>query len=348
MDVLRKLLLLAGCLTLGACAALSGRPGTGTQAAIDDEAQAARARIGRKVKGLIVWSSSRAGNHNLFTMNPDGSHIKMITRGETVDWFPRFSPDGREILFCRSKQGWVYERDANMNFKWDLFTVSSDGGEPRKVAGDACWGTWTGPRQIMFSRNTKVFTKDLGSGQEKLLLDSTRVESLGGAELQQPQLSPDGKCLALTLRGARRQTGVYDLQAHSWAHTGEGCQVNWFPSGGRILWVNPSGNGGSELFSIPLKGCRPEREYSYEEMRYLDIPGRRSHEYFPKLSPDGKWLVWAATRRGHDHDIADYEIYIWEVGRPAAEATRLTFHSGNDRWPDIFTLATGGEHAAGQ
>jgi hypothetical protein len=46
--------------------------------------------------------------------------------------------------------------------------------------------------------------------------------------------------------------------------------------------------------------------------------------------------VLAATQRGHDHDIADYEIYLWEVGTPADTAVRLTYHSGNDRWPDIF------------
>jgi len=50
--------------------------------------------------------------------------------------------------------------------------------------------------------------------------------------------------------------------------------------------------------------------------------------------------VWAATQRGHDHDIADYEIYLWEVGTPASTAVRLTYHSGNDRWPDIFMPKT--------
>ena len=99
--------------------------------------------------------------------------------------------------------------------------------------------------------------------------------------------------------------------------------------------MNPSGNGGSEVFSIPVSGCKPEKDYSYEEMKFIDIPGRQSHEYFPQMSADGKWLVWAATRRGHDHDIADYDIFIWEVGRPAQEAVRLTFHSGNDRWPQL-------------
>jgi len=66
------------------------------------------------------------------------------------------------------------------------------------------------------------------------------------------------------------------------------------------------------------------------------MPGRRSHEYFPQLSSDGKWLVWGITQRGHDHDIADYEIYLWEVGTPFEKAVRLSYNSGNDRWPDIF------------
>jgi hypothetical protein len=61
-----------------------------------------------------------------------------------------------------------------------------------------------------------------------------------------------------------------------------------------------------------------------------------AHEYFPEFSSDGKFLVWGITQRGHDHDIADYEIYLWEVGTSPETAARLTFHSGNDRSPDIF------------
>jgi len=46
--------------------------------------------------------------------------------------------------------------------------------------------------------------------------------------------------------------------------------------------------------------------------------------------------VWGITQRGHDHDTADYEIYLWEVGTSAEKAVRLTYNSANDRWPDIF------------
>jgi hypothetical protein len=101
--------------------------------------------------------------------------------------------------------------------------------------------------------------------------------------------------------------------------------------------VHPTGNGGSRVLHLPVASGKPTKsDADLDAITLIDLPGRRSHEYFPQLSADGKWLVWAATQRGHDHDIADYEIYLWEVGTPAESAVRLTFHSGNDRWPDIF------------
>jgi hypothetical protein len=325
-------------LALAACATLSGGPPTGSGEKPTSDDEAAMKRVGSKAGGLIVWSSSRNGNHDLFTMKTDGSDVKAITSGEEVDWFPRFSPDGSKILFCRSKKGWVSERDANVSAKWDLWTVRPDGSEPTKVVEDATWGSWVGADEVIFVRDGKILRTKLGSGKEKVLLDGGAEKSLDGAELQQPELSPDGRFVAITLRGARRETGVWDLEKKAWTKTGLGCQVNWTPDGKDIYWMNPTGNGGSEVYRMPLvDGQPPEKMPSEDEIKFMDMPGRRSHEYFPQLSRDGKWLVWGITQRGHDHDIADYEIYIWEVGaKPEEGAARLTFHSANDRWPDIF------------
>ena len=68
----------------------------------------------------------------------------------------------------------------------------------------------------------------------------------------------------------------------------------------------------------------------------MDLPGRYSHEYFPRLSSDGKWLVWAATAEGHEPDVVDYEIFLWKVGTSFSQAVRLTYNPANDNWPDIY------------
>ena len=69
---------------------------------------------------------------------------------------------------------------------------------------------------------------------------------------------------------------------------------------------------------------------------WLDMPGEYSHEYFPKLSNSEDYLVFGSSTGDHEHDSADYEIFIWQVGTPVQSASRLTFHTGNDNWPDIF------------
>lgn len=332
-------------LALGACSSVSGAPPKGADDAPPADELAAMKEVGNKAGGLIVWSSSREENHDLYTMKTDGSDVKQITKGDQVDWFPRFSPDGTKVLFCRSKSGWVSERDANNSDKWDLYTVPTEGGEPEKVISNASWGSWIDKDEVLFVRGTKIFRSKLGSGEETQIMDSEGVSDLGGALLQQPELSADGKFIAITLRGSKRETGIWNIAKKSWTQTGLGCQINWTPDQSAIYWVHPTGNGGSRVFKMPISdGAPPKQEPSEDELQFMDMPGRRSHEYFPQLSRDGKWLVWGITQRGHDHDIADYEIYLWEVGTPFEKAVRLTHNSGNDRWPDIFI--PNGESAA--
>ena len=224
------------------------------------------AAIGKKVQGTIVWSSSRIGNHDLFTMNTDGSNVKQITSGDAVDWFPRFSADGTKILFCRSKSGWVSERDANESSKWDIYTVKPDGSDVTKVVDNGSWASWAGPDDIVFVRNTLVLRRKLSTGEETPLVDSTKVPDLDGALLQQPELSRDGKFIAITLRGSKRETGIWDIDKKTWRKTGLGCQINWTPDGSSIYWVNPTGNGGSEIFACRSRTAsrrRPTTTTSY-------------------------------------------------------------------------------------
>jgi hypothetical protein len=331
-----------GLFAVSACAMVGGGAPVGTDEKPDQEASALMKEVGGKANGTIVWSSSRLGNHDLFVMKTDGTNVHPITHGEPVDWFPRFAPDGSRILFTRSKKGWVFERDANTDGKWDIYTVTPEGKDETKVVDNASWGSWVSNDEIVFARSTAIVRRKLAGGEETVLVDSTKVPELDGALLQQPEMSHDGKYIAITLRGSKRETGIWNIHKKTWTRTGDGCQINWNPSGREVYWVHPTGNGGSRVLQMPMKdGKATESDANLDAITLIDLPGRRSHEYFPQLSADGHWLVWAATQRGHDHDIADYEIYLWEVGTPPEKAARLTYHSGNDRWPDIFIPGSG-------
>lgn len=322
--------------------------GAPTGAAVDptaDEQKALDALKG-KVEGVIAWSTSRANSHHdIWLMNADGTGAHALTASDNVDWFPRISPDGSKVLFNRSKGGWVPENDANYPEKWDLWMMNIDGSSQEKVVGEATWGTWRPDgKSIVFSRAGKVFTMDLASKTETMILDGEVAFNKSGVILQEPNMSPDGKHLAITLRGSMRETGVWNLEKGGWTKSGDGCQIDWNFDGSKLYRVNPTGNGGtaapSEILWFSAKDGKQVEKVGFfgipKNVRLMDLPGRRSHEYFPRISPDGKWLVWGATDKGHDHDMFDYELYMWKIGEPVETATRITYHSGNDRWPDIW------------
>ena len=115
------------------------------------------------------------------------------------------------------------------------------------VADEAVWGHWMSKgNTIIFARGAKVYSKvyskdlnskDLNSDQEKLLIDGNK--HFRRTVLQQPQISPDGNYVAITLRGRSRETGIFDLKTQTWRRTGDGCAINFIPDGNKIYPPSP-------------------------------------------------------------------------------------------------------------
>lgn len=53
----------------------------------------------------IYFNSERTGHMQIWRMHTDGSEQQQVTFGELNDWFPHFSPDGRQMVFLS------FERD---------------------------------------------------------------------------------------------------------------------------------------------------------------------------------------------------------------------------------------------
>jgi dipeptidyl aminopeptidase/acylaminoacyl peptidase len=296
--------------------------------------------LGRRFDGLVVWSSNRGGNHELYLLDPRAQTLRQLTHHPGVDFFPRFSPDGKRIVFLRSQREWVSARETTA---WDVFLVNVDGTGEMRIARSGYHPTWMADGSaVIFERELRVYRYELATRQETLVLDS-RAEFPGVDEFGDVELGPDGRRLAFGLRGsftgAHGPRGpfsgaaVLDLQTHDLAilTREQACETTWAPDGQSLLWVETGGNGGTRVMT-----GRPDGS---GRRVFMDLPGPYSHEYFPKLSNEGRWLVWGAAAEGHEHDRADYEIFVWEVGSPVERALRLTFHEGNDQWPDIFVRA---------
>ena len=132
----------------------------------------------------------------------------------------------------------------------------------------------------------------------------------------------------LTVRGKYRSTSLFALPLGTETPVAGGCQLAFVPGGDSLVLVEKGGRMENRI-------CRTDRAGKNLET-LLDAPGYWSHEYFPRISNDGRLLVFGAAREGHEHDTADYEIFLWRIGDPWDRAARVSFHTGNDQWPDVW------------
>jgi len=288
------------------------------------------AQLRRRVDGLIVWSSNRSGNHELYLLDLRDAVVRRLTNDRHVDFGSRFSPDGRRIVFVRSQREWVSFREADA---WDVYLIDVDGRNERRIAVGGYHPTWTADgRAIVFHRGPRVFRYDLASGRETLIFDGEK-EVPGLAQAGDFELAPDNRSLAFAFRGPFVGAAVFDLETRAFTPLTrvQACQTTWAPDGRSLAWMEIEGQRGTRVMT-----GRPD---GGERRVLMDLPGALSHEYFPKLANDGRWLVWGASAGGHEHDRADYELFMWEVGTPWDGAVRLTHHPGNDQWPDLWVRA---------
>ncbi|MFQ5743032.1 MAG: TolB family protein [Acidobacteriota bacterium] len=299
-------------------------PAPGEAVASSGGERQAQRRLAGRLDARLVWSSNRDGNAELYLMDLRSLQVRRLTHHRKADFYARFSPDGERILFLRSRPRWVSFRDRTA---WDLFLMNADGTGERRLARQAYHPGWTADGgAVVFERGEKIYRLEIASGVESLLFQ--RDETLPSGEIFDVALSSNSMQLAMAID--HYGVAVYDLATRKLQRLSQqgACQPTWGPADEFLLWVALGGSGGTRIMRGPP---------SQESPRVLiDLPGNYSHEYFPTISNDGRWLAWGAAAEGHELDRADYEIFLWKIGGPWERAMRLTHNTSNDNWPDIY------------
>jgi len=296
---------------------------------------AARDAMLRAFGGRIVWSSNRSGSHDLWILDGPGALPRRLTRSSFTDTYPRFSPDGTKVAFSRSTEPWVSQRNFD---KWDTWVLDLATGEETLIATNAYQACWDPTAPVLYAvraggRQLLAASADPAAPRESVVLESG-VPPLGdGVRVTLPDARAGDPMFAITLRGAKNATvhvrpadGI-KLREPELREIAGGCQMVWRGGSPRdFVWMDHPGHKDTAIYTADANGDRTV---------LLDNPGEWSHEYFPRFAGEGRWLVYGASTGGHEQDSEDYEIFLWDTADTNAPPARLTFHTGNDCWPDI-------------
>ena len=301
-------------------------PGAGEILKMGAADQAALAAVWQDRRGFVVWSSTMYGQHDLVRMDGPSGRLTRLTEHPHVDRSPKISPDGTRVAFARSRAEWTSFRD---NDEWDVWLLDLESGQERLLSERGAEPCWTGDgKAVVFQRGGReLIQADAETGAESVLLGKRENRIWTG-----PSMDPDGGRVAVTVRGGRRSTSLFAVPDGTETRVAGGCQLAFVPDGRWLVLVEGGGRMKNRICRVDRNGQRLDA--------LLDMPGEWSHEYFPRVSNDGTLLVFGASQGGHEHDVADYEIFLWRIGDLPERAARVSFHAGNDQWPDVWVEVT--------
>jgi len=250
--------------------------------------------------GQIVFSSNRAGAWRIWTIRPDGSDLKQLTRQDSddQDGDPMFSPDGKTIVFTSTR-----------GEKAGLWRLFSDGSKPERVCdGDQAEWAPDGAK-IVLRRNERILTRELAGGKEKTLTPDD------WPHCSAPAWSPDGKTIAFAARWDAGN-GVYLVPAEGGkpvkVYDKQGaCEPHWSPDGTRLVYETET-----HICAINPDGTK-NRPVTY----FGGV------QRYARFSPDGETIVFCqgVSEQG------PWELYL--IPATGGSPQKLT-DGGSDMYPD--------------
>ncbi len=285
---------------------------------------------GKNIAFTVTESNLAEGKSKteVYLMDADGNNMRKLTDNPAADYHPRWSPDGKSILFLSTRhdgpQAWL---------------LPLDGGEPTQIThfttgvSDAVW-TCDG-KHIVFTSD--VFPECGADGDCNKKID----ESMSSGPIQAHMAD------RLLYRhwtswkdGKRSHVFVYDIDAKKYTDLSPGdYDAPVFSLGGGGVAVSPDGKEvcfasnhdaneaettNADLFVVPTSGGEPK-----------DITAEnKSFDGDPSYSPDGKYIAYRMqTIPAYESDLFHIALY----DRKSGEKTVLT--EKFDNWVNEFTWA---------
>ena len=287
----------------------------------------------------LIFQSTREGHEcdQIYTMNIDGSDIKMVSTGDGRTTCSYFFPGNKKILYSSTHLGGKPcppRPDFSQGYVWavydtfDIFTENPDGSNLKQLTDTAGYDaetTISRQGKLVFTskrsgdldiyrmdsdgRNVKRLTYELG-------YDGGPFWSYDGKQIVYRAYHPQTEKEKADYTALLKQNLIRPMVLDIWVMNADGSnkrQVThlnkasfapyFFPDGKRIIFssnvADPKGRD-FDLYVIKTDGSALER-----------ITYNNTFDGFPMFSPDGKKLVFASNRNAAKQGETNIFIADW-------------------------------------
>jgi TolB protein len=229
----------------------------------------------------IAFLSKSSGVKEIFLMDVDGENLRQITKTNSINLSPQWSPDGRELAFISysGPNAYLYSLDLE-SLKKRVISARENMNGPAEWAPDGEHLALT----LTIHGNPELYLVDKKGNIIKRLTQHPGIDV-------SPSWSPDGRSLAfVSNRSGGPQVYILEIESGNVRRlTFEGnynTDPAWSPRGDRIAYSAMLDNG-YEICSINPDGS--------QLFQLTVTPG---DDEGPCWSPDGSYLAFSSTRNG--------------------------------------------------
>ncbi len=285
-----------------------------------------------KLHGKIVFSSGRATDYDIWCLNLGTGSLRQLTTGQDLNEFPRWSPDGKKIVFISTGNDLIRS----------LHVMNADGSDRKRLTDKVhCqFPSWSPDgNSIFFTANAQdpndidICRYDLRNGKYEVVLRRQGEESA-------PTCSPDGRSLLFAAPTddasgpfAHRDTDIWELDLATkslsklFKHPAKDYDPVYSPDGTKVAFISQRNEYSEEEYATALAAIRAA----------LDTRDRDS--------------VDNAIAQLRELE-ADTDVYV--ANRDGTDLRKLTSNEGSDlgvRWSPcgnflVYSASPKGEGAA--
>lgn len=229
---------------------------------------------------------ARAPEFNLWRSRADGSERLQLTFPPLSAFAPRWSPDGRRIVFA-----------ARLGGKKNVFFILPDGGKAEAILSEQRYEPWDpvwtpDGNSLTFAFMTPETASEGGGlksvGLYMFDLKSREIRNLPGSEgLRLPVWSPEGNHLAASSVDGQKLV-LYDFQSHRWVDLAEGATLSapyWSGDGKYVYFQDLFGGREQPIFRVRVDDRKVERVTNLADSLSVDVAGASLAGLAPDDSP---------------------------------------------------------------